>query len=552
MRRLGFLLFLLPLPAFAAGSHPWCGTTVGGGRDAIARHLQAREGRDAREASLAAGIDVGDIAVLEDHGDLAAFRNVVDLANAGIEFGRSGPNYTANSLARPVVAGAGTMLTLGDDAHVAISLPFPFPFYGRTWTSAFVNSDGNLTFGEGESASTDRNLGRFLSGPPRIAPLLADVDPSVGGSITTQPEGDAFRVTWTNVPQFGKTDQNTFQVTLFRDGRVQFSYGALGVGIDGVAGIAPGRYQGGFTPIDVSNAVGAVSGGALAEGFRNQNELDLVAVARRFYASHRDDYQQLVIYTSQSLIAPRTFAYEINVRNADTGTGTEVEDLSGAFGSGGRLESIVDMDAHTKYSADPSLRVNGEDTSLGILAHEVGHRWLARAFFRDGERTSDELLGRQGSHWSFFLDTDGSHDEGNDIADQGGTFRTVGSGLRYSPLDQYLMGLRRPDEVPPLLLIRSPSGTSNTSAARPPETGVSFGGTRRDVTIGEVIAAMGPRNPAASTRLPAFRQAFIYVAVGGPADAEAVAKVDAIRQHWPGLFQRSTDGRRSAETRLSP
>ncbi len=552
MRRLEILLLLLAAPAFAAGSHPGCGTTLDGGRNAIARYLQAGERRDVRGASLAADGDVGDVAVLEDQGDLAAFRNPVDLASGGIEFGRSGSLYTASSVARPVVAGAGTTLALGDDANVAISLPFPFPFYSRTWTSAFVNSDGNLTFGEGESASTDRNLGRFLSGPPRIAPLLADVDPSAGGSVTTQVEGDAFRVTWNKVPQFGKADQNTFQVTLFRDGRVQFSYGALGTGIDGVAGIAPGRYQGGFTPIDVSHAVAAVSGGAMAEGFRNQNELDLVAVARRFYATHGDDYQQLVIFTSQSLIGPRTFAYEINVKNADTGTGTPVEDLAAAFGSRGRLESIVDLDAHTKYSADPALRVNGEDTSLGILAHEVGHRWLARAFFRDGERRSDELLGRQGSHWSFFLDTDGSHDEGNDIADQGGTFRTVGSGLRYSPLDQYLMGLRRPDEVPPLLLVRSPSGTSNTSAARAPETGVSFGGTRRDVTISEVIAAMGPRNPAGSTRLPAFRQAFIYVAVGGPADAAAVAKVDAIRQQWPGQFQRSTDGRRAVETRLNP
>lgn len=552
MRRLGLLLLLLPAPAFAASGHPWCGTTLQGGRDAIARHLEASERRGLRAASLSAAADVGDIVVLEDQGDLAAFRNPVDLANTGIEFGRSGPNYTANSVARPVTAGAGTTLALGDDTNVGIALPFAFPFYGRTWTSAFVNSDGNLTFGEGESASTDRNLGRFLSGPPRIAPLLADLNPSAGGSIATQVEGDAFRVTWTNVPQYDKTDQNTFQVTLFRDGRVQFSYAALGVGIEGVAGIAPGRYQGGFTPIDVSNAVGAVSGGAMAEGFRNQSELDLVAVARRFYATHRDDYQQLVVFTSQTLIERRTFAYEINIKNTDAGTGTPQDDLSAAFGSKGRLESMVDLDVHTKYSTDPALRVNGEDSSLGILAHEVGHRWLARAFFRDGDHNSDELLGRQGSHWSFFVDTDGSHDEGNDIADTGGSFRTVGSGLRYSPLDQYLMGLRRPEEVPPFLLVRSPTGITNTSAERAPETGVTFGGTRRDVTMGEVIAAMGPRKPAGSTHLPPFRQAFIYVTVGGPADPAVVAKVDTIRLQWPGQFQRSTDGRRAVETRLNP
>jgi hypothetical protein len=251
-------------------------------------------------------------------------------------------------------------------------------------------------------------------------------------------------------------------------------------------------------------------------------------------------------------MAPRTFAFEINIKNTDQGTGTDVEDLSSAYGSRGRLESIVHMDVHTKYFDDPNIRVNGEDNSLGILAHESGHRWLARAFFRDGDRNSAELLGRQGSHWSFFVDTDGSHDEGNDIADLGGgSFRTVGAGLRYSPLDQYLMGIRGPEEVPPFLLVRSPSGTA-TSPARAPESGVTFNGTRRDVTIDEVVAAMGPRNPTASTRLPAFRQAFIYVNVGVPLDAGAVAKLDRIRQQWPEQFRRSTDRRRSVETRLNP
>lgn len=553
MRRLALALLLLPAPAFAAEGHRWCGTTLEGGRNAIAQHLQERERRGAREASAAASsLDVGDIAVLEDQGDLALFRNLVDLANLGVEFGPSGPNYVASRVDRPVTPGGSTSLTLGDDAHVAISLPFGFPYYGQTYTSAFVSSDGNLTFVEGESSSTDRSLGRMLAGPPRIAPLFSDFDPSAGGSITTQAEGDAFRVSWTNVPQYGKADQNTFQLALFRDGRIQFSYGTLGTGIEGVAGIAPGRYQGGYTPLDVASAAGAISGGALAEGFRSQNELDLVAAARRFYATHRDDYQQLVFFTSQTLIGPRTFAYEINIRNTDQGTGTDVEDLSSAYGSRGRLESIVHMDVHTKYFDDPNIRINGEDNSLGILAHEVGHRWLARAFFRDGDRTSDELLGRQGSHWSFFLDSDGSHDEGNEITDSGGgSFRTAGAGLRYSPLDQYLMGVRGVEEVPAFFLVRSPSGTG-TSPARAPESGIAFSGTRRDITMAEVVAAMGPRNPPGSTRLPAFRQAFVYVNVGVPLDAAAVAKLDRIRQQWPEQFRRSTDGRRGVETRLNP
>ena len=41
-----------------------------------------------------------------------------------------------------------------------------------------MNSDGNLTFGAAEFASSERSLGRLTAGPPRIAPLFDDLDPS--------------------------------------------------------------------------------------------------------------------------------------------------------------------------------------------------------------------------------------------------------------------------------------------------------------------------------------------------------------------------------------
>ena len=41
----------------------------------------------------------------------------------------------------------------------------------RGQTAAFVNSDGNITFGEGDNASTARDVGRLLAGAPRVARL---------------------------------------------------------------------------------------------------------------------------------------------------------------------------------------------------------------------------------------------------------------------------------------------------------------------------------------------------------------------------------------------
>ena len=74
-----------------------------------------------------------------------------------------------------------------------------------------------------------------------------------------------------------------------------------------------------------------------------------------------------------------------------------------------------------KYSDDRAKKVNGEDTTLSLLGHEVGHRWLAFLDFSNHDRRrSSELLGRDYAHWSFFFDSDASVMEGNDIEALGG------------------------------------------------------------------------------------------------------------------------------------
>jgi len=557
MRLVALVVFLVACTRtlHAEGGHPFCGTTRDGARTAIAAHAEREARGDERlEASdVSALADVGNVAVLQDQGDLALRRNTLDLAGAGVEFTPDGTRYRAARVDRPVVAGGGTTLRLTDDSSVGVALPFPFLFRGTPYVAVFVNSDGNLTFGRGDNASTSRSLGRFMAGPPRIAPLFADLDPGkAGASVTTRTEGDSFRVTWTNVPQFGKADKNTFQVTLFKSGRIAFAWatGLTTLLEEGVVGIAPGNNKGGFTPVNMS-AVAAVSSGAIAESFRLDNQLDLVAAARKFYRSHGDDYQQILFFTSQSLISRGTFAYENNIRNTDAGTGVDIEDASAQYGSAGRLESAVMMDAVSKYSTNPSQRINGEDTSLSLIGHEVGHRWLASATFRDGSRTSTELLGRDLAHWSFFMDSDGSYDEGNEIADLGGgQFRTAGASLGYGPLDEYLMGLRRPEDVRPVFIVRNPTGTSPTDPGRDPQTGVTFRGTRKDVPMADIIASLGARRPAASSSLPPWRQAFVYVSVGGAPDAAVIAKVDQLRKQWEPFFRAAVNQRRSVDTRL--
>jgi hypothetical protein len=212
------------------------------------------------------------------------------------------------------------------------------------------------------------------------------------------------------------------------------------------------------------------------------------------------------------------------------------------------------MDWLDKYPEDPRQKFLGENTTLSVLGQEVGHRWLVFIDFRDHDgMRSDLLLGRGESHWSFFFDSDGSVMEGNDIEDLGGgSFRTVDAVSRFSLLDQYMMGLVAPSQVPPFFYVESPVNVSpNRDRESAPQVGVTFNGTRRDVLISDITSIQGPRIPTAADSSRVHRQAFIYVstAAGGPSSA-AVSKLDRIRTEWEAFFRSATDGRMTAITTL--
>ena len=98
----------------------------------------------------------------------------------GLRFTRNGSSYTLSKIDGNFRANLGGRVTLTDDDSASVAIPFAFPFYGAGQTAAFVNSDGNITLGEPDSASTDRSLARMLTGAPRVSPFFADLDPTTG------------------------------------------------------------------------------------------------------------------------------------------------------------------------------------------------------------------------------------------------------------------------------------------------------------------------------------------------------------------------------------
>jgi hypothetical protein len=317
---------------------------------------------------------------------------------------------------------------------------------------------------------------------------------------------------------------------------------------DAVVGVSPG-HTADVALVDLSTGNGSGSA-AIAERFAASTSIDTFAVAKKFYSTHPDNYDQILLWTDQLLIQD-AFAYEVTVANEIRGIGQEIYDLSRSLGSAGRLRSLVVMDDVHKYPDDPTQKFLGENNTLSVLGQEVGHRWLAYLEFRDrnGVR-SNALLGRDLAHWSFFFDSDASVMEGNDIeALGGGQFRTTDAVKRYSRLDQYAMGLVPPSAVPPFFYVEAPN--SNRAPESAPAVGVSFTGTERDVLIDDVIAVMGARSPSSNDSPRTHRQAFIYVVSAGRAtDQGQIGKVDRIRSQWETFFFQATEGRMTANTKL--
>jgi hypothetical protein len=108
------------------------------------------------------------------------------------------------------------------------------------------------------------------------------------------------------------------------------------------------------------------------------------------------------------------------------------------------------------------------------------------------------------------------------------------------------MGLRLPSEVPPMFVVRGANG----SAEQAPQIGVDVRGTRKDVRIEDVVAAMGPRVPSAASAQKNFREAFIYIVTQTRETGDELAKLERIRSSWETFFSDSTGRRGSMSARL--
>jgi hypothetical protein len=147
----------------------------------------------------------------------------------------------------------GTIIPVGDDSAVNVPLTtFSFPFQGASWTSVFVNGNGNLTFGAADGDFSE-SVPELLAGAPRIAPLWDDLNP-VGGLVIAEEVNKELRISFVSVPEFLATGTNYFTVVLGQSGNVTIDYLALNRS-DAIVGVTQGNGAADPGPEDLSAIV---------------------------------------------------------------------------------------------------------------------------------------------------------------------------------------------------------------------------------------------------------------------------------------------------------
>lgn len=210
-----------------------------------------------------------------------------------------------------------------------------------------------------------------------------------------------------------------------------------------------------------------------------------------------------------------------------------------------------------------------------VLLHEYEHRW-GISLGTGGNWQIDPLgiLGRGGTHWSPFFDTDQSPFDGVGWEDLGdGTFRmthfwgvediacitnlfcqAVSENI-YNDFELYTMGLLPKEEVRSSFVIENPTTLSGTVLTDDNFTGLLWNsgflanpviqGTRRDVTIQDVVALEGDRDPLSAAAQKDFSTAFFILKDESDSSSVLTAmrdRVTSLAEDLSALWQQATRG----------
>ena len=216
--------------------------------------------------------------------------------------------------------------------HLAVDLPFPFPFAGRTWTRVYANVNGNISFQRPERMNWPHR-DPWASGTMRSVAAAIDSRSAAGleamiavvwafygdTTISVDSTPDRVVITWrafrrTAVNAFYEAlGENLFQARLYPSGVIELAYRAVPER-DGIVGLFHGLNAGGHILHAVDDAVGDVAHAVLditkAELVDNGSTL----LARMTFA---EDVPEQVVRSA--------IAYQVIIRFGDTRCAAGIE-----------------------------------------------------------------------------------------------------------------------------------------------------------------------------------------------------------------------------------
>jgi Fungalysin metallopeptidase (M36)/Fungalysin/Thermolysin Propeptide Motif len=206
----------------------------------------------------------------------------------------------------PAATDLGPIVSNQDDGTVNLSCGgLSATVLGATFTSLWVNTNGNVSFGSGSADPSPAKI-TFSNGPRRIAALWRDLDLRAGGTLTgdCEPEGEGarFRIAWNAVPNFGGgTATHTFAIVVHGGGTgldnvIDLDYGTVDspsgelVGVGGNTGTPFNPTTTGIVNYrDLSEGANPGIAGGLAQTFPDP-DLNLSITNFAYHLNRMHDY----------------------------------------------------------------------------------------------------------------------------------------------------------------------------------------------------------------------------------------------------------------------
>ncbi|MDA8775481.1 S8 family serine peptidase [Opitutales bacterium] len=115
-------------------------------------------------------------------------------------------------------------LSKTDDGYARVAMPFSIELYGEKFNSAYISSNGYLTFDKGSNMHGHFPLPSSMMPGNLVSPFAMDLAPNRGGDIYYKTSQDELLIQWNKVKDFAGLGEFTFQASLNKNGTIYFHY----------------------------------------------------------------------------------------------------------------------------------------------------------------------------------------------------------------------------------------------------------------------------------------------------------------------------------------